>query len=164
MQKNKSQSELLVYQASNWAIELKADINEETIWANQIQMSEIFWVNPQAISKHIQNIYKEWELEKKATSSKLELVQTEGNRRVTRQVNHYNLDILIAVGYRISSVTWTKFRQRATQTLRKHITQWYTINSNRIKYNYEAFLNAVEEVKQLDNKKTLWNELFLFHY
>lgn len=114
-----------------------------------MQMAEMFGVNPQAISKHIQNIYKEKELERKATSSKMELVQSESGRKVRRQVDIYNLDILISVGYRISSKTGTKFRQWATKILHSHIVKGFTINKRQLAKNYNAFLRAVEEVKTL---------------
>ncbi len=109
--------------SSNGAIELRGDFSAETLWANRMQMGEMFSVNPQVISKHIHNIYKEKELNKKATSSKMELVQSESGRTAKRQVDIYNLDILIAVGYRINSIIGTKFRQWATKTLREHITK-----------------------------------------
>jgi prophage maintenance system killer protein len=114
-----------------------------------MQMAKIFGVNPQAISKHIQNIYREKELQKIRTSSKMELVQNESGRSVTREVDIYNLDILIAVGYRINSVIGTKFRQWATKILHKHITKGYTINRSQIKNNYSEFTQAVENLKSL---------------
>lgn len=145
----KKNSTVIVYQAKNGAIELKGDSRHETIWANRMQMAEIFGVNPQAITKHIQNIYKEKELHRKATSSKMELVQNESGRSVRRQIDIYNLDVLISVGYRINSSVGTKFRQWATKTLRAHIVDGYTINKTRIAKNYDAFLKAVGEVKKL---------------
>lgn len=80
-------------------------------------MAKMFGINPQAISKHIQNIYKEGELVRGVTSSKKELVQNEAGRIVKRTVDIYNLDVIIAVGYRINSVVGTKFRKWATKTL-----------------------------------------------
>lgn len=141
--------EVIIYQAKNGAIELRGDFSRETIWANRMQMAEMFGVNPQAISKHIQNIYKEGELGKKATSSKMELVQNESGRVVKRQVDIYNLEILIAVGYRINSVIGTRFRQWATKTLREHITKGFTINKKQISKNYEAFMKSVSEIQAL---------------
>ena len=140
---------VVIYQAKSGAIELRGDFSKETIWANRMQMADMFGVNPQAISKHVQNIYSEKELDRKATSSKMELVQNESGRTVKRQVDIYNLDILIAVGYRINSVVGTKFRQWATKTLRSHIIEGYTINKSRIKYNYETFLESVAEIQAL---------------
>ncbi len=140
---------VVIYQAKSGAIELRGDFSKETIWANRMQMADMFGVNPQAISKHVQNIYSEKELDRKATSSKMELVQNESGRTVKRQVDIYNLDILIAVGYRINSVVGTKFRQWATKTLRSHIIEGYTINKSRIKYNYETFLESVADIQAL---------------
>lgn len=148
-------SDILIYQAPNGAIELKWDVNHETILANQIEMSQIFWVNIPAISKHIKNIYKEKELEHEATVSKMEIVQNENGRIVKRKVNYYNIDMMISVWYRINSLTGTKFRQRATTTLRQHITQGFTINPNRIQLNYQKFLQAVDDVKALASHRFL---------
>lgn len=145
----KPKSNLVIYQAKNGALELHGDLKNETVWANRMQMSEIFGVNPQAISKHIQNIYKEQELNEKATSSKMELVQKEGERIVVRNVDIYNLDILIAVGYRINSVTGTKFRQWATKTLREHLTKGYTLNKKVILKNYDQFIKNVSDIQAL---------------
>lgn len=140
---------VIVYQTKSGALELKGDFTHETVWASRMQMAEMFEVNPQAISKHIQNIYKEKELEQEATSSKMELVQKEGNRTVIREVDIYNLDILIAVGYRISSVTGTRFRQWATKTLREHLTKGYTLNKKVILKNYDQFLKNVSDIQAL---------------
>ncbi len=140
---------IVVYQAKSGAIELRGDFTNETVWANRTQMSKMFGVNPQAISKHIQNIYKEKELNKKSTSSKMELVQNESGREVRREIDIYNLDILIAVGYRISSVTGTKFRQWATRTLRGYVIDGYAVNKKRIAQNYTQFLGVLDDIKKL---------------
>ena len=140
---------IIVYQAKNGSIELKSDISKNTIWATQAQMGELFAVNSQAITKHIKNIYREKELSLKSTCSTLEQVQMEGSRKINRRINIYNLDVMISVGYRISSKTGTKFRQWATKTLRSHIVDGYTINKKRVAKNYEAFLKAVDQVRSL---------------
>ena len=145
----KKQSELVIYQAKSGAIELRGDFTKETIWATQAQMAAVFGVNSQAVTKHLKNIYKDGELSRSATCSKLEQVQMEGGRSVKWLVEIYNLDAIISVGYRISSATGTKFRQWATKTLRSHVIQGYTINRSRIAVNYDAFLKAVEQVKGL---------------
>lgn len=146
IKKNKG---IAIYKDSKGNIDFKIDSKNETIWATRMQMADVFNVNPQAITKHIQNIYKEKELLSKPTSSKMELVQNESGRIVTRSVDIYNLDVIIAVGYRISSIAGTKFRQWATKTLKSHVVDGYTINPNRISKNYDAFLTAVENVKKL---------------
>lgn len=112
-------------------------------------MAKIFDVNPQAITKHLKNIYREKELLKKATCSKVEHVQIEGGRTVRRTVEVYNLDAIIAVGYRISSIVGTRFRQWATKTLRQYIVEGYAIDRKRIAGNYQNFLESVERVKRL---------------
>ncbi len=147
--KKKPVSQTLIYQTKSGALELRGDYSRETIWATRTQMAEIFNVNPPAISKHIQNIYKEDELKRKATSSKMELVQDEGGRQIKRTVDIYNLDVIIAVGYRINSVVGTQFRQWATKTLRSHIVDGYTINKKRIKYNLDSFLQSVDDIRAL---------------
>lgn len=141
--------QVVIYQVKSGAIELKGDFTHETVWANRMQMAKMFGVNPQAISKHIQNIYKEKELNKKTTSSKMELVQNESGREVRREVDIYNLDILIAVGYRINSVVGTKFRQWATRTLRGYVVEGYAINKKRIALNYDKFSGVLEDIKKL---------------
>lgn len=149
MSKNLVKNEIVIYQAKSGAIELRRDSEKSTIWATQAQMAKVFGVNPQAITKHLKNIYREGELFQKATCSKMEQVQMEGGRTINRSVDIYNLDAIISVGYRIGSKTGTKFRQWATKTLRAHIVDGYTINRSRIAKNYEAFLKAVEGVKML---------------
>jgi prophage maintenance system killer protein len=139
----------VIYQTKTGALELRADSSRETIWATRMQIAEIFEVQAPAISKHIQNIYKEKELEKKATSSKMELVQDESGRKVKRHVDTYNLEVLIAVGYRINSVVGTKFRQWATTTLRKYITEGYVIDPKRVVHNYQDFLKSIEAIQTL---------------
>lgn len=142
-------NDVVIFQAKNGALELRGDFTRETVWANRMQMSEMFEVNPQAISKHIQNIYKEEELNREATSSKMELVQMEGERTVLRDIDIYNLDVLIAVGYRINSVTGTKFRQWATKTLREHLVKGYTLNKKVILKNYDQFIKNVSDIQAL---------------
>lgn len=94
-------SDLVVYK--NGEIELKVSIDKDTIWLTQKQIAKIFGINIPAISKHIKNIYKDEELEQFSTVSILEIVQKEGNREILRKVEHYNLDIVLAVGYRTNS-------------------------------------------------------------
>lgn len=147
--KEQKNGQVVIYQAKSGAIELRGDFTRATIWASRMQMAEMFDVNPQAISKHVQNIYREKELQKGATSSKMELVQNESGRQVRRRVDIYDLDVLIAVGYRINSVVGTKFRQWATKTLRGHIVDGFSVNKGRIAKNYARFLGVVEDIKKI---------------
>lgn len=145
----KRKNEAVAYQAKTGAIELRGDFGNETIWATQAEIAQIFEVNPQAITKHIKNIYKENELSSKTTCSKMEQVRKEGSRTIKRILDIYNLDMLIAIGYRINSVVGTKFRQWATKTLRQYITKGYAINPSVVKKNYAEFQKAVENIRHL---------------
>jgi hypothetical protein len=147
--RGKIKTDIVIYQSKSGAIELRTDLKAETFWATQAQMASVFGVNPQAITRHLKNIYGENELSKEATCSKMEQVQDEGGREVKRTVTAYNLDAIISVGYRINSAMATKFRQWATKTLRTHITDGFTINRKRLASNYDTFLKAVDEVKDL---------------
>jgi len=145
------EEQLVVYQTENGAIAFKADASDETVWATQKQLAQVFGVNVPTINEHIKNIFKIDELDEVSVVRKFRITATDGKSYNT---NHYNLDMIISVGYRVNSKTATKFRKWATQTLKQHITQGYTINSSRIVKNYQRFLQAVEEVKVLasDNR------------
>jgi len=149
MKKINKNADIVIFQTKSGAIEFRADVKKETLWATQAQMAAVFGINPQAITKHLKNIYQEGELIRSTTCSKMEQVQMEGSRRVNRTVEIYNLDAIISVGYRISSKTGTKFRQWATKVLRMHIVDGFTINKKRIAKNYTSFIVAVDNVKKL---------------
>lgn len=143
---NNSQ-ELIIYQIKSGALELRGDFTNDTLWATQAQIAEVFGVTPQNVTIHLRNIYKDGELDLVSTCKESLQVQREGKRQVSRQVTFYNLDIMIAVGYRVNSVTGTQFRQWATKTLRQHIVQGYTINPDRVSKNYATFMKAVQQVQ-----------------
>ena len=149
MKKKKEQKNIVIYQVRNGAIELRSDFEHETVWATQAEIAKIFGVTPQNITIHLKNIYSQKELSLKATCKKSLQVQMEGKRQIKRTSKEYNLDVLIAVGYRINSVIGTKFRQWATKTLREHITKGYTINRKQIAKNYESFMKSVGDVQIL---------------
>ncbi len=147
--KKETQEKLVLYQAKNGAIEFRGDFERDTIWGNINQIAEVFGVQKPAISKHLKNIYKEGELDKKGTVSILETVQIEGKRKVTRKIEYYNLDAIISVGYRVNSKHATQFRIWATKTLKRHLLDGYTVNKKRVGQNYEKFMQAVANVKAL---------------
>ena len=149
MKKKQIKKEIVIYQAKSGAIELWGDFNRETIWASQAEIAKIFDVTSQNITLHLGSIFKEKELDAGSTCKESLQVQKEGGREIKRKIKVYNLDVIIAVGYRINSVLGTEFRKWATKTLRMHIVDGYTINRPRIAKNYEAFLKAVEQVKNL---------------
>jgi prophage maintenance system killer protein len=149
MKKKAIKNEIVIYQAKNGAIEFRKDLRAETIWATQAQIAGAFDVDIRTVNEHIKNIYKSDELKQGTTIRNFRIVQKEGGREINRKVLHYNLDLVLSVGYRVNSKRATLFRQWATKTLRAHIIDGYTINRARIAQNYEVFLKAVEDVKKL---------------
>ena len=149
MKNKKQNNQIVIYQAKNGAIELKADIQKETIWASLNQIAELFGVQKAAISKHVKNIFDTGELSRKATVSKMETVQKEGERSISRNIEMYNLDIIIAVGYRVNSKNATQFRIWATKVLREYLTKGYILNRKQIAKNYESFMKSVGDIQIL---------------
>jgi len=152
MKKNTSDKSIVLYQSSNGAIELRGDLKKETIWANQAQIAAIFGVDRSVITRHIKNIFSDKELREEVVSAKFAQTTPHGaikGKTQTKEVEYYNLDIILAVGYRTKSSVAIKFRQWATRTLRDHIVKGYTINRKRIAQNYDEFLQAVESLKSL---------------
>ncbi|KKT89845.1 MAG: RhuM [Parcubacteria group bacterium GW2011_GWC1_45_14] len=137
---------MVIYQAENGAIELKGDFQHETIWASLDQIADVFGRDKSVISRHLRNIFKEGELQRKAVVAKNATTAADGK---VYQVEYYNLDAIISVGYRVNSKTATEFRRWATRTLREHITKGYTINRQRIGKNYDSFMKAVADIQAL---------------
>jgi prophage maintenance system killer protein len=138
--------EILVYEAPDGSAQVDVRLDQETVWLNQEQMAELFGRERSVVTKHIRNVFKEGELDPKATSAKFAQVRSEGGRTVTRDVDHYNLDVIISVGYRVKSQSGTQFRIWATRTLREHLVRGYTLNQQRFARNaaeLEAALNLV---------------------
>ncbi|CAA6799960.1 MAG: Putative DNA-binding protein in cluster with Type I restriction-modification system [uncultured Campylobacterales bacterium] len=131
-------------------IELNVSINNDTVWLNRHQMSNLFGRDVKTIGKHINNIFKEKELEETPTVAKFAIVQSEGNRDVVRDVEHYNLDVVISVGYRVKSHRGVKFRQWATNILKDYIRSGYTINSEKI--TNDRFISLEKDVKELKSE------------
>ncbi|MDD5738966.1 MAG: virulence protein RhuM/Fic/DOC family protein [Candidatus Pacebacteria bacterium] len=149
MEKSNQKSQVVIYQAKSGAIELRGDFSRETIWASQAEMAKIFNVTPQNITIHLRSIFKEKELDIKSTCKESLQVKTEGGRKIKRNIKVYNLDVIIAVGYRINSIVGTHFRQWATKTLRNYIVDGFAVNKKRIAVNYAQFLSIVEDIKKL---------------
>ncbi len=140
---------MVIYQTKSGALELRGDSEMETVWATQVQIALAFDVDVRTINEHIKNIYKTEELVEKATIRKFRILQLEGKRQIEREVNHYSLDMILSVGYRVNSKKATTFRQWATKTLREHVTKGYTVNRKRVAQNYDAFMKAVSDVQAL---------------
>lgn len=127
---NKEHGEIVIYETDYNRVEVRLD--HETVWLTQGQMAELFDTSSDNISLHLKNIYKDRELQKKATTEDFSAVQKEGKRQVRRTLKHYNLDAIISVGYRVNSKRGVRFRQWATNVLRQHLVKGYTVNERRL--------------------------------
>ncbi len=136
----------IIYQSKAGSLEIKADVEYETIWLTQDQMAALFDVQKAAISKHLKNIFGTAELKERSVVSILETTAKDNKKY---QVKHFNLDAVLSVGYRVNSKKATHFRQWATKVIKEHIQKGYTINRGRVDKNYNEFLKAVEDVKSL---------------
>lgn len=129
----KQSTPFLLYKTSNNEIKVDVLIQNETLWLNQKQMSELFGVDSDTVSYHLKNIYNTDELSESSTTEKIAVVQKEGSREVKRKVNFYNLDAIIAVGYRVNSKQATHFRIWATNILKEYIIKGFALNDDRFK-------------------------------
>ena len=125
--------EIIIYQTADGETRLDVRMENDSVWLTQAQIAQLFGTEIPAISKHIRNIFQSGELEREATVSKMEIVQMEGNRKVKREPEFYNLDAIIAVGYRVNSKKATRFRQWATKTLKEYITKGFVLNDDMLK-------------------------------
>lgn len=155
----RQEHEIVLYQIENTNVCVNVIFKDETFWMTQKAMSELFDVNSQAITKHIGNIFAEGELEKEATCSKMEQVQQEGKRQVRRQKDFYNLDMIIAVGYRVNSKKATRFRQWATKTLKEYITKGFVLNDDMLKNGrpfgkdyFDELLDRIREIRASERR------------
>jgi len=144
-------NEIEIYRTDDNQTEIEVQFDGETVWLNQVQMASLFQQTKQNISLHINNSYKEGELQKKATVKESLTVQKEGNRNVKRNIEFYNLDVIISVGYRVKSKQGTQFRQWATQRLRDYLVKGYAINEKRLKETENKFQELKQAVSLLDN-------------
>ena len=148
MESNKG--EIVMYQPDE-TIRLEVRMEGETVWLSQAQMAELFGTGRQAITKHLQNIYECEELEKKATSSILELVRKEGKRNVKRKIEFYNLDAIISVGFRVNTKRGIEFRQWANKVLKEYLLRGYVVNTRIAALEQHAAQQDIE-IKELKDK------------
>jgi hypothetical protein len=136
-----------IYKSSDGP-ELSVTLQDDSVWLNQAQMAELFGKDRDTISEHIQNVFKEGELQKNPTTRKFRVVQSEGKRQILRESDHYNLDVIISVGYRVKSKKGTQFRIWATQKLRDYILKGYLVNEKRIREAQETKLKELQQAHQ----------------
>ena len=149
---NFKKGEIIIYKTSKNEVSLDVRLEEETVWLNLNQLSILFDTDKSGISRHIKNIYKDEELDKKATVAIFATVQKEGGRIIKRDVEFYNLDTILSIGYRVNSKQATQFRIWATKTLKDHLLKGYTINEKRLLEAREKFQELQTTISFLQEK------------
>ena len=155
----------LIYKSAEEDVSVNAVVRDETIWLTQKAMADLFGVQVPAINKHLANIYEEGELNQEATVSKMEIVQTEGTRQVTRKVDMFNLDAIISVGYRVNSLRATHFRIWATKVLKEYMVKGFALDDERLKLNrnlfgQDYFRELLERVRSIRaSERRIWQQV-----
>ncbi|WP_417238103.1 RhuM family protein [Bizionia sp.] len=155
------QNQIEIYQAKDGTTQIEVKFEQETVWLTQDQMASLFGKGRSTITEHILNVFSEKELEQEATSRKYRQVRKEGNRTVEREIEHYNLDVIISVGYRVKSKQGTQFRIWATQTLKDHLVKGYTINEKRLaqkEQEVKLLKDGIHILSRVIEEKTVDNE------
>lgn len=149
-------SQLVIYQAPDGNMSVDVTVKGESIWLTQRQIADLFGTQRQAITKHLKNIYAIGELDKKATSSKMELVQMEGNRAIKREREYYNLDAILSVGYRVNSKNATAFRIWANKVLKQYLMQGYAVNERIAAQKFDELSQLVKVLgRTIQNQERL---------
>ena len=154
--------EIIIYQTDDGLTKLEVKMEDETVWLTQQQMAELFQTSRTNVVDHIKNIYDEGELDESSTCRKFRQVRMEGNRRVSRELPFYNLDMIISLGYRVKSSTATHFRQWATQRLKEYIIKGFTIDDERLKGNgggnyWKELLDRIRDIRS--SEKVLYRQV-----
>ena len=157
--------QFLIYRSADDEVSINPLVKDENIWLTQKNMAELFEVGIPAIAKHLQNIYTDGELLQEATVSKMEIVQKEGSRSVTRQVDFYNLDAIISVGYRVNSRRATQFRIWATGVLKEYMLKGFAMDDERLKqgktlFGKDYFRELLERVRSIRaSERRIWQQI-----
>ena len=157
--------QFLIYNTPEQDIKVKAIVKDESIWLTQRGMSELFDVGRSTINEHLKNIFKEGELEEISTIRNFRIVQTEGNREIERNIDFYNLDAIISVGYRVNSSKATKFRIWATKVLKDYMIKGFVLDDERLKqgqsvFNKDYFRELLERVRSIRaSERRIWQQI-----
>ena len=160
--KKQGQDEIVVYQAADGVTRVDVRFEGDTLWLTQAQLVELYHSSKSNISEHIKHIFEEGELTKEATVRKFRTVQTEGNRQVNRMLTHYNLDMIIAIGYRVRTPVGTQFRQWATERLKEYMVKGFTLDDERLKGNgggnyWKELLARIRDIRS--SEKMLYRQV-----
>ncbi len=155
-------NEIIIYEGDGGEPRISVRVENETVWLNQMQLAELFGTTKANISLHIKNIFEEGELTKEATVKEYLTVQKEGAREVSRNIEHYNLDLIISVGYRVKSQIATHFRQWATARLREYIVKGFTMDDERLKESgggnyWKELLDRIRDIRS--SEKVLYRQV-----
>ena len=149
----KKMSDVTIYRSPEGEVEVR--LEHETVWLNLNQLAALFGRDKSVISRHLRNVFREGELEEAATVANFATVQSEGRRRITREIEHFNLDAILSVGYRVNSKQGTRFRQWATRTLNQHLTRGYTLQKQRFEQNAKELEAALALVRKAAGSEAL---------
>ena len=150
--------EIVIYRAKDKTVQLKVKLERDTVWLAQKQIARLFQKDVRTVNEHILNIFKEKELDQGSTIRKFRIVQYEGSRKIVRNIDFYNLDVIISVGYRVKSQNGTRFRIWATNVLKKHLIDGYTINEQRLQkqaHKLHALQRAIKLIGSMKERKEL---------
>lgn len=142
------ENQIQIFESADGTVQLDVSLQDETVWLSQAQLAELFQVKPQNITMHLKNVFSEGELDELVTCKDFLQVRQEGARQVKRDIKHYNLDAIISVGYRVSSTRATQFRIWATNTLKQHLVEGYTLNQRRLQERGIEFEQVVNLLSQ----------------
>ena len=159
---NDNQGDVIIYQAEDGKTKINVRFVDESVWLTQQQLVKLFDSSKANISEHIKNIYEEGELDEESTVRKFRTVQIEGDREVTRTVAHYNLDMIISLGYRVKSIVATKFRRWATERLKEYLIKGFTMDDDRLKNlgggNYwKELLDRIRDIRS--SEKVMYRQV-----
>ena len=150
-----NQNPIEIYQAQDGTTQVEVRFENDTVWLSQAQMAMLFGKDIRTINEHITNIFDDEELEKEPTIRKFRIVRQEGKRQVNREIEHYDLDMIISVGYRVKSKQGISFRRWATARLKEYLTQGYTINQKRLQQNAHELEQALALIQKTANSSEL---------
>ena len=150
-----NQNPIEIYQAQDGTTQVEVRFENDTVWLSQAQMAMLFDKDIRTINEHITNIFDDEELEKESTIRKFRIARQEGKRQVNREIEHYDLDMIISVGYRVKSKQGISFRRWATARLKEYLTQGYTINQKRLQQNAHELEQALALIQKTANSSEL---------
>ena len=154
-----TEQQVRIFTSTDGQAQLEVALEQETVWLSQVQMAELFGKDVRTVNEHVGNVFQEGELEKEPTIRKFRIVRQEGKRQVQREIDHYNLDMIISVGYRVKSQRGVQFRKWATQVLKDHLVEGYTLNQRRLAERGIEFEQAVDLLSRtLTNQGLVSNE------